>query len=75
MQLRTITRLLFLSLDMHKARRIMVVMAESIELLVASALQLPPNQRLELAGRILSSMELSSSSAADAAWDKEIRAA
>lgn len=48
-------------------------MAGSIETLVAEAMQLPPDQRLTLAHRILSSVEPSPSSEIDAAWEAEIR--
>ena len=50
-----------------------VVMAGSIETLVSEAMQLPPDQRLTLAHRILSSVEPVASSEIDAAWDAEIR--
>ena len=49
------------------------VMAGSIETLVSEAMQLPPDQRLTLAHRILSSVEPVVSNEIDAAWDTEIR--
>jgi putative addiction module component (TIGR02574 family) len=49
------------------------VMAGLIETLVSEAMQLPPDQRLTLAHRILSSVEPMVSSEIDAAWDTEIR--
>lgn len=48
-------------------------MAGSIETLVSEAMRLPPDQRLTLAHRILSSVEPAVSSEIDAAWDTEIR--
>lgn len=48
-------------------------MAGSIEILISEAMQLPPDQRLTLAHRILSSVEPAASSEVDAAWDAEIR--
>ena len=48
-------------------------MAESIDTLVSEALQLPADQRLTLAHRILSSVEPAASSEIDTAWDAEIR--
>ncbi len=50
-----------------------VVMAGSIESLVSEAMQLPPDQRLTLAHRIMCSVEPAASSEIDAAWDTEIR--
>lgn len=50
-----------------------VVMAGSIETLVTEAMQLPPDQRLTLAHRIMCSVEPAPSSEIDAAWDTEIR--
>ncbi len=47
-------------------------MAESIETLVSEAMQLPADQRMTLAHRILSSVEPRPSSEIDAAWDAEI---
>ncbi len=49
------------------------VMAESIDTLVSEAMHLPPDQRLTLAHRILSSVEPPASSEIDTAWDAEIR--
>jgi putative addiction module component (TIGR02574 family) len=49
-------------------------MAESIDTLVSEAMTLPPDQRLTLAHRILSSVEPPASAEIDAAWDAEIRA-
>ena len=48
-------------------------MSETVDSIVAEAVQLPPDQRLTLAHRILSSVEPESSAAMDAAWDREIR--
>jgi putative addiction module component (TIGR02574 family) len=48
-------------------------MTGSLETLVSDAMQLPPDQRLTLAHRILSSVEPEASSEVDAAWDAEIR--
>lgn len=48
-------------------------MAETIETLVSEAMQLPPDQRLTLAHRILSSVEPPASAQVDTAWDEEIR--
>jgi putative addiction module component (TIGR02574 family) len=48
-------------------------MAGSIETLTSEAMQLPPDQRLTLAHRILSSVEPAVSREIDAAWDTEIR--
>ena len=48
-------------------------MSESVEMIVAEAKRLPPDQRLTLAHRILSSVEPEQSTETDAAWDKEIR--
>ncbi len=48
-------------------------MPESIDTLVSEAMQLPPDQRMTLAHRILSSVEPTPSSEIDAAWDAEIR--
>jgi len=44
----------------------------SVETIVAEAVQLPPDQRLTLAHRILSSVEPDHSTETDAAWDVEI---
>ena len=46
---------------------------ESVETIIAEAIQLPPDQRLTLAHRILSSVEPAGSPENDVAWDKEIR--
>jgi putative addiction module component (TIGR02574 family) len=48
-------------------------MAGPIETIVSEAMRLPPDQRLTLAHRILSSVEPSVSSEVEAAWDAEIR--
>ena len=44
----------------------------SVETIVAEAVQLPPDQRLTLAHRILSSIEPEPCTETDAAWDAEI---
>lgn len=49
-------------------------MAESVETLAEEAMQLPPDQRLTLAHRILSSVEPAVSSELEAVWDMEISA-
>jgi putative addiction module component (TIGR02574 family) len=48
-------------------------MAGSIDILVSEAMHLPPDQRLTLAQRILSSVEPAASSELDTEWDAEIR--
>lgn len=48
-------------------------MSESVETIVAEAVRLPPDQRLTLAHKILSSVEPEPSPETDAAWDREIR--
>ena len=48
-------------------------MAGSIDILISEAMHLPPDQRLTLAHRILSSVEPAASSDVDTAWDAEIR--
>ena len=48
-------------------------MAELVETLMSEAMQLPPDQRLTLAHRILSSLEPTASPEIDAAWENEIR--
>lgn len=48
-------------------------MSQTVDSIVAEAVQLPPDQRLILAHRILISVEPESSAAMDAAWDHEIR--
>ena len=48
-------------------------MSESVESIVAEAVHLPPDQRLTLAHKILSSVEPEPSSETDLAWDREIR--
>jgi len=48
-------------------------MNASVETIVAEAVRLPPDQRLTLAHRILSSVEPEGSAEIDAAWDREIR--
>lgn len=47
-------------------------MTGTIDSLVAEAMHLPPDQRLTLAHRILSSVEPAESAEIEAAWDKEI---
>src|SRR4051812_1625683 len=49
-------------------------MAESVETLAEEAMQLPPDQRLTLAHKILSSVEPAASPDLEAVWDTEIRA-
>jgi len=49
------------------------LMNESVETLISQAMQLPPDQRLTLAHRILSSVEPEGSSEIGDAWDREIR--
>ena len=49
-------------------------MAESVETLAEEAMQLPPDQRLTLAHKILSSVEPTASPELEAVWDTEIRA-
>ncbi len=49
-------------------------MGERVDTIVAEALRLPPDQRLTVAHRILSSVEPKNGNETDAAWDKEIRA-
>jgi putative addiction module component (TIGR02574 family) len=48
------------------------VMNESVETIVAEAVRLPPDQRLTLAHRILTSVEPAPSQETDAAWNLEI---
>lgn len=48
-------------------------MSVSIDALVSEAMHLPPDQRLTLAHRILTSVEANESSEVEAAWDTEIR--
>ena len=48
-------------------------MAGLIDTLVSEAMHLPPDQRLTLAHRILSSVEPAASFEIDMAWDSEIR--
>lgn len=48
-------------------------MSESVETLIAEAVQLPPDQQLTLAHRILSSVEPEVSAETEVAWDLEIR--
>jgi putative addiction module component (TIGR02574 family) len=45
----------------------------SVETIIAEAVQLPPDQRLTVAHRILSSVEPERSAETDEAWDREIR--
>lgn len=49
-------------------------MAESLETLAEGAMQLPPDQRLTLAHKILSSVEPAGSPELETIWDTEIRA-
>ena len=48
-------------------------MSESVDSIVAEAVLLPPDQRLTLAHKILSSVEPAPSQETDAAWELEIR--
>lgn len=48
-------------------------MRGSVEMIVAEAVQLPPDQRLVLAHKILTSIEPEASLETDSAWDSEIR--
>jgi len=48
-------------------------MSESLDTIAAEASQLPPDQRLTLAFKMLSSLEPEKSSSTDEAWDVEIR--
>ncbi len=48
-------------------------MAETVESLAQEAIELPPDQRLTLAQRILASVEPDETPAIDAAWEAEIR--
>jgi putative addiction module component (TIGR02574 family) len=48
-------------------------MSETVDAIIAEAVRLPPDQRLTLAHRILTSVEPEESTEAEAAWDKEIR--
>jgi putative addiction module component (TIGR02574 family) len=48
-------------------------MSETVEKIVEEAVQLPPDQRLTLAYKILSSVEPEASEETDTAWDREIR--
>jgi len=56
-----------------KGQSYATAMSESVEAIVAEAVQLPPDQRLTLAHKILSSVEPEPSPETDAAWDREIR--
>ena len=47
-------------------------MADTLEVLSNDALVLPPDQRAELAYRLLVSIEPDSPASTDAAWDEEI---
>jgi putative addiction module component (TIGR02574 family) len=49
-------------------------MIGSVETIAAEAAQLPPDQRLTLAHKILSSVEPEPSAETEEAWDREIRA-
>lgn len=48
-------------------------MIHTVEALAHDAIELPPDQRLSLAHRILASVEPDGGPAVDAAWDGEIR--
>jgi len=48
-------------------------MSEAVDTIMAEAVRLPPDQRLTLAYRILTSVEPEESTETEAAWDKEIR--
>jgi len=48
-------------------------MSESVDNLTLEAMDLPPDQRLTLAQRILSSVEPMAAPETDAAWNAEIR--
>lgn len=48
-------------------------MTQTIDLLAQDAIQLPPDQRLTLARRILASVEPEGSPAINAAWEAAIR--
>ena len=48
-------------------------MSEAVDTIIAEAVRLPPDQRLTLAHRILTSVEPKESTETEAAWDKEIR--
>ena len=48
-------------------------MSETVDSIVAEAVQLPPDQRFTVAHRILRSVEPELSAGTDAAWDQEIR--
>lgn len=50
----------------------MCLMAASLENIASEALQLPKDQRLTLAHRILASVEPAPESEVEAAWDREI---
>ncbi|MCP5521794.1 MAG: addiction module protein [Verrucomicrobiales bacterium] len=48
-------------------------MRNAVEMIVAEAVQLPPDHRLTVAHRILRSVEPEPSTEVEAAWDSEIR--
>jgi putative addiction module component (TIGR02574 family) len=48
-------------------------MSEAVDTIIAEAVRLPPDQRLTLVHRILTSVEPEESTETEAAWDKEIR--
>jgi putative addiction module component (TIGR02574 family) len=48
-------------------------MSATVETIIAEAVQLPPDQRLSLAHKILSSIEPEVSPEVESAWDSEIR--
>ncbi len=48
-------------------------MSEAVDTIVSEAVRLPPDERLTLAHKILSSVEPEPSAETDAAWDREIR--
>jgi putative addiction module component (TIGR02574 family) len=63
----------FHALDKSVGKGIIGIMSGSVEAIVAEAAQLPPDQRLTLAHRILSSVEPEASTEVESAWDSAIR--
>ena len=66
------------TLSIQRARQAVIesyicAMSGSVDFLTLEAMDLPPDQRLTLAHRILSSVEPTASPEIDAAWDTEIR--
>src|SRR3954467_6570267 len=47
--------------------------SKAVDTIIAEAVRLPPDERLTLAHRILSSVEPEESTETEAAWDEEIR--